>query len=238
MALQPMPFLLWLELNDQALLSDVNNAYRKLSRVHHPDKGGSLAMWDVTRLCKALLNDEDSLSAYVLGRNHHEFVLVGAKPGLTMKQRVEQQRRAREAAQQEKKKRTKSKSDKKSIFDYEKDESAATDARRQKQTETKQALEDMNASIATMSKPAVRPSPSHSPSMCHPHYATHPHPRTRMRTCMTTLPISSLAPRRCASPRRKRAASPRATARCCTCSGLGAARPSSTSSSISAPSGR
>ena len=72
LCLQPLPVFMWLGLQDDAQLSDVANAYRKLSRVHHPDRGGDLVSWEITRQCHRLLKDEERLMAYTLGRNHQE----------------------------------------------------------------------------------------------------------------------------------------------------------------------
>ena len=170
--LQPLPIFAWLGLEDDASLADVANAYRKLTRVHHPDRGGDPLMWEVTRSCFSLLNSnagpseaEERLSAYVIGRNHDEFARSD-RQGLSMRQRVE---RMREASQAEQERRERMKAHKghaakkgggtldgHNLFAYGKGETAASDSRRQVRKATKLALEDMDAAIGRMPKVAVR----------------------------------------------------------------------------------
>ena len=93
LCLQPMPFLLWLGLNDVSTLSDVSAAYRRLSKVHHPDRGGDLVKWEITRTCKQSLSSEAQLIQYVHGRNHREF--VSSRPDeLSNHERIERRMRA------------------------------------------------------------------------------------------------------------------------------------------------
>ena len=56
--LQPLPAFRWLGLEEDATPSDVNNAFRKLSRSHHPDRGGDVDKWKLTMDMHALLREK------------------------------------------------------------------------------------------------------------------------------------------------------------------------------------
>lgn len=51
MCLQPLPAFMWLGLPEDATSSDATRAFRKLSRVHHPDRGGDVCAFRLTSLC-------------------------------------------------------------------------------------------------------------------------------------------------------------------------------------------
>lgn len=104
MALHPLPAFLWLGLYENATSDEVGRAYRQLSRTHHPDRGGSVLKWQITKKSLELLKGDERRSAYVRSRNHVEF-LVQEEQGsaaLTSKQRIERMQRARAAAHERK----------------------------------------------------------------------------------------------------------------------------------------
>ena len=100
MALHPLPAFLWLGLYENATADEVGRAYRQLSRTHHPDRGGSVLKWQITKQSLELLKGDERRLEYVRSRNHVEF-LVQEEQGsaaLTSKQRIERMQRARAAA--------------------------------------------------------------------------------------------------------------------------------------------
>jgi len=104
MALHPLPAFLWLGLYENATSDEVGRAYRQLSRTHHPDRGGSVLKWQITKQSLELLKGDERRIAYVRSRNHVEF-LVQEEQGsaaLTSKQRIERMQRVRAAAHEEK----------------------------------------------------------------------------------------------------------------------------------------
>ena len=140
----------------------MSNAYRKLSRVHHPDRGGDLTSWEITRQCHRLLRDEERLMAYVMGRNHSEFV-ESEREDLTMKQRVERMAAARVAELEDRQKvkpsrvgRGRAEEASASLFKYEKGEGAGTDAKRRARKTERLVLEDLDAKFGRMPKPSVK----------------------------------------------------------------------------------
>ena len=58
LCLQPLPAFQWLGLEEDASSHDVTQAYRQLSRLHHPDRGGSTAAFGLTNDCHKLLRDQ------------------------------------------------------------------------------------------------------------------------------------------------------------------------------------
>ena len=65
MALHPLPAFLWLGLYENATSDEVGRAYRQLSRTHHPDRGGSVLKWQITKKSLELLKGDERRSAYV-----------------------------------------------------------------------------------------------------------------------------------------------------------------------------
>jgi len=89
--LQPLPAFRWLRLEEDATPDDVSRAFRSCSRQHHPDKGGSAELLELTQTCAKLLRDtcglshanisttvqelrSEMLKTYLTGRNHEEFI--------------------------------------------------------------------------------------------------------------------------------------------------------------------
>ena len=100
--------------------------------------------------------------AYVMGRNHSEFV-ESEREDLTMKQRVERMAAARVADLEEKRKvkpsrvgRGRADEGTAKLFGYEKGESAGTDAKRQTRKAERLVLEDLDAKFGRMPKPSVK----------------------------------------------------------------------------------
>ena len=101
--LQPLPAFLWLGLTEQATPADAKAAFRRLSKRQHPDAGGDAAQWRVTLECRELLKDSERLEAYVLGRNHREYVRnlrTWDAEGLSQKERVARMTKAVDEARE------------------------------------------------------------------------------------------------------------------------------------------
>ena len=81
--LQPLPAFKWLGLEEDASPADVSNAFRKLSRTHHPDRpGGDRIKFQITTAMHKLIQDGEKLGGAPTGRNHEEF-RYGITMGLT-----------------------------------------------------------------------------------------------------------------------------------------------------------
>ena len=65
MLLQPLPAFIWLDLDEDASADEAKAAFRKLSRKHHPDRGGSEAAWQLSGECMRLLRDDERIATYL-----------------------------------------------------------------------------------------------------------------------------------------------------------------------------
>ena len=166
-ALQPLPAFMWLGLEEDANASAVTNAFRQLSRVHHPDRtGGSVTMWEVTKECHSLLRDPEKLEAYLLGRNHDEFVRAQAQWGaeLSVKQRVARMQSAIVDAQAEQRGQAAKRAQTgktagaaaQKIWGTERGAGAAGDAVRQARKAETRALQDLDALVPQMPSVTIR----------------------------------------------------------------------------------
>ena len=110
--LQPLPAFRWLGLEEDATSDDVSRAFRLCSRQHHPDKGGSAELLELTQTCAKLLRgclsaeDEDEaqkvkrtemLKTYITGRNHEEFI-ASMQEDLSARERLRRMQQATEKA--------------------------------------------------------------------------------------------------------------------------------------------
>ena len=89
--LQPLPAFIWLDLDEDASADEAKAAFRKLSRKHHPDRGGSEAAWQLSGECMRLLRDDERIATYREGRNHAYYVKATAEwdaQGLLQQQRL------------------------------------------------------------------------------------------------------------------------------------------------------
>ena len=93
--LQPLPAFQWLGLEEDATPDDVSRAFRSCSRQHHPDKGGSVELHELTQICGKLLRDPEMLKTYLAGRNHEEFV-ASMKENLSARERLKRMQQATE----------------------------------------------------------------------------------------------------------------------------------------------
>lgn len=66
-----------LEIPQDADLRQIVKAYRKLARVHHPDKGGEQYMFDLIKEAYTVLSDPDKKSKYDRNGLHAEVRLIG-----------------------------------------------------------------------------------------------------------------------------------------------------------------
>ena len=164
-AFQPLPIFMWFGLEDDACLADVKTAFRRLSRVHHPDKGGSIVEWELTRLCHQLVPDERTLTGYVEKRNHDHF--VDTSLGLVDQSVVDRREQladmqvARQAAQEDARKTSKSKtaqgtaSRSEAIWEQGADGAGAEAVRARKRSHQPRALHDQDSEIVRMPKCSV-----------------------------------------------------------------------------------
>ena len=95
--LQPLPAFQWLGLEEDATPDDVSRAYRSCSRQHHPDKGGSAELLELTQTCAKLLRDAETLKTYLTGRNHEEFI-ASMQEDLSTRERLKRMQQATERA--------------------------------------------------------------------------------------------------------------------------------------------
>ena len=166
LCLQPLPAFMWLGLEEDADAPAVANAFRRLSRVHHPDRGGGdLNSWELTKQCHSLLRDQCQLEAYLLGRNHAEFVRQQAQWGteLSTREKVQAMQAARltaqERQQQGNKSAAKSASGKRIWADEREtggSSNTATQRRHQAGPAEMRQLQDLDALIPQMPNPSIR----------------------------------------------------------------------------------
>ena len=95
--LQPLPAFRWLGLEEDATPSDVSRAFRSCSRQHHPDKGGSAELLELTQTCAKLLREPEMLKTYTTGRNHEEFI-ASMEEDLSARERLRRMQQATERA--------------------------------------------------------------------------------------------------------------------------------------------